>query len=278
MALTIAKTNQELAAWQPSGRVALVPTMGALHAGHMALVAEAKRRADQVMVYIFVNPAQFGPTEDFSHYPRTWEADVEKCRAAGADAIYAPTVEDVYPPGFSTSISVKGPSEGLESDFRPGHFDGVATVLTTMFIRIAPHIAVFGEKDYQQLMVVKKLVKDLAMPIEIIGVPTLREGDGLAMSSRNAYLSTHERVIAAQLYATLNETAAALRQQIPPAQALAAAQQKILAAGFAKVDYIALADAETLRPLAQLNRPARLLVAAWLGTTRLIDNLPVEPL
>ncbi len=279
MPLAIYKTHQELKAALPAlktrGRVALIPTMGALHAGHMALVAEARRHAQSVIVYIFVNPAQFSPHEDLARYPRTLEADIEKCQEAGVDAIYAPSVEDVYPPGFDAVVSAGSIATDLEGASRPGHFDGVATVLTKMFLRILPDVAIFGEKDFQQLAVIKKFVSDLDIPVEIIGLPTVREADGLALSSRNAYLSAEERAIAPNLHRILKETAQRLHATDNEA-ILIEATQKLLDAGFLKVDYLAVRDAEHFSTLTLPHQPARLLAAAWLGNTRLIDNLPIN--
>ncbi len=249
--------------WRAEGkRIALVPTMGALHAGHLSLVKLARAHADVVVAYIFVNPKQFGANEDFGTYPRTLENDLKLLNEVGADLCYAPKVEDVYPAGFAAEVKVQGVGDTLEGQFRPGFFTGVATVLAKMFLRIGPDVAVFGEKDYQQLLVVKKMVADLEFPIRILGGPTLREADGLAMSSRNAYLSAEERKIAPALYAALKRGEV---EKIP---------QELLDSGFTKVDYVALRDAETLGPPTE-GRPARLLAAAWIGKTRLIDNIAV---
>lgn len=268
MTLAICKTKEELARFRRAGKtLALVPTMGALHAGHAALMREARKYADQVCVYIFVNPKQFGANEDLARYPRTLEADMAVCEQEGVEMVYAPAAEEVYPEGFVTNVSVGGVSGELEGALRPGHFDGVATVLAKMFIRVMPEVAVFGEKDFQQLAVVKRLVADLDLPVRIAGVPTVREADGLALSSRNVYLSAEERKIAPKLYAVMREAARS-------SDTVRAAQQ-LLAAGFAKVDYIELRDAETLGAVRQ-GKPARLLAAAWLGKTRLIDNIAVE--
>jgi pantoate--beta-alanine ligase len=254
---------------------ALVPTMGALHDGHMSLILRAKEEADEVIVYIFVNPKQFGPNEDFGRYPRVLESDLKKADKAGAALVYAPSVEDVYPAGFSTTISVGELGRILEGKFRPGFFDGVATVLAKMFMRILPHAVVFGEKDYQQLCVVRRMVSDLDLPMEVVGVPTIREPDGLAMSSRNAYLSPAERKTAPMIYEVLHNVGDAI---VAGASVKAARDQGVAAltkAGF-KVDYLELRDAETLAEMDKFVSPARLLVAAWLGTTRLIDNIAVE--
>ncbi len=265
-----------VADWRKAGlAVGLVPTMGALHDGHLALVRAALKVADRVVVSIFVNPTQFGPNEDFAAYPRTEDADREKLAAAGASLLFAPTVEEIYPQGFSTAISVSGVSEGLCGASRPGHFSGVATVVTKLLLQVLPDVAAFGEKDYQQLQVIRRLVRDLDIPVSVLGVPTVREADGLAMSSRNAYLSAAERAAAPALHRALADAAAAIKGGAAVATALEGAKAAILAAGFSAIDYLELRAADGLAPLAEFDRPARLLVAARLGRPRLIDNLAV---
>lgn len=255
--------------------IALVPTMGALHVGHLALVREAKKHAQAVVVSIFVNPTQFGPSEDFSKYPRQLQADIDLLGEEGVDLVWAPGIGEMYPEGFSTIIHVAGVSEGMDGEFRPGHFDGVATVVNKLFHQIRPDVAVFGEKDYQQLCVIHRMVRDLNMHIEIVGVPTVREKDGLALSSRNAYLTEAERKIAPTLQRVLKETGEAIAKGADIQDALNEGKQQLLVAGFKKVDYLELREEETLTPVTQFGVPARLLVAAHLGTTRLIDNVRV---
>jgi pantoate--beta-alanine ligase len=265
-----------VAQWRAAGEVvALVPTMGALHAGHLSLVEAAKTKATKVVASIFVNPAQFGPNEDFNRYPRPLADDLALLRAAEVDAAWLPDVATMYPQGFASSMHINGVSEGLCGAFRPGHFDGVATVVTKLFNQVMPDIALFGEKDYQQLCVIAQLVHDFDMPIAVHGVPTLREADGLAMSSRNRYLSADERKIAASIYATLQQAAEAIRGGANVPETLAFSIKQLLAAGFTKVDYFELRAEKTLASLDNFQSPSRLLTAAWLGTTRLIDNISV---
>jgi pantoate--beta-alanine ligase len=256
--------------------VALVPTMGALHDGHVSLVRLAKRRAKRVIVSIFVNPTQFAPTEDFGSYPRTWKSDLEKLTAEAVDVVWHPEVKTMYPDGFATRIAPEGPATaGLEDRFRPHFFGGVATVVGKLFTQCRPDIAIFGEKDYQQLRVVTRMALDLDLGVKVIGSRTVRERDGLALSSRNVYLSAEERRVAPALYRAMTESAARLKQGSDIAAAMAAGEDIIEAAGFA-LDYFELRNAETLQPVTSTrDGPLRILVAARLGTTRLIDNLAV---
>jgi pantoate--beta-alanine ligase len=278
VARTRAELRAALAGWRSEGlRIGLVPTMGALHAGHLALMATAKEANDRVVVTIFVNPKQFNSGSDLGAYPRTEADDLARLAAVGVDLVYLPEAGEIYPPGFATSVQVGGLSEGLCGSFRPGHFEGVATVVTKLFLQTAADRAYFGEKDYQQLLIVHRLVRDLDIPLEVIGLPTVREPDGLAMSSRNARLSRREREVAAALPQALFEAAATIGSGGDGAGALAEARRRILAAGFREVEYCELRAAADLRPLAQLTESGRLLAAAWLGETRLIDNVPVNP-
>ncbi len=255
------------------GRIAFVPTMGALHAGHIALVRQAKKLAEHVVVSIFVNPTQFGPNEDLSTYPRREAEDAAMLEAEGCAILWAPDVATMYPSGHATRIRVGGVTEGLDGAARPGHFDGVATVVYTLFNQVRPDVALFGEKDYQQLAVVRRMAKDLMLPLDVVGVPTQRDADGLALSSRNVYLSEAERVQARALPRILGETAQAIREGRAVGEALNEAERHLAEAGFGPIDYVALCDAETLAPLTMFDRPARLLAAAKMGRTRLIDNL-----
>lgn len=264
-----------VAGWKRNGEVVgVVPTMGALHEGHLSLVRAAKAACDRVIVTIFVNPRQFNSPEDYAKYPRTEEADAALLAPFGVDAVFVPEVEEMYPPGFATTISVTGVTAPLEGAHRPGHFDGVATVVTKLFTMTQADRAFFGEKDWQQLQLVRRLVRDLNLPIAITGCPTVREDDGLALSSRNLRLSEPERDIAAALPLALGEAVAAIEAGAATAAALARAAGRIRAAGFGEVEYLEVRDAETLEP-AEPGRPARLLVAAWAGPVRLIDNMAI---
>jgi pantoate--beta-alanine ligase len=256
--------------------VALIPTMGALHAGHLALVRLARRRADRVVVSIFVNPTQFAPGEDFGSYPRTWKADVMALSQMRVDAIWAPSMATMYPDGFTTKVAPGGPAlAGLEDKFRPHFFGGVCTIVAKLLLQVTPDFAAFGEKDYQQLKVVTAMARDLDIPTKIVGLPTVREPDGLAMSSRNAYLSAAERATAPMLHRVLTECARRLKARSPLVATLAEGKAQIERAGFA-IDYLEARHAETLAPIqTRSDGPLRLLVAARLGRTRLIDNIGV---
>jgi len=264
-----------VSSWRAAGEtVALVPTMGALHEGHVTLIAEAKRVAARAVVSIFVNPTQFGPTEDFSRYPRDVAADLAAMAGAGADAAWTPDVATMYPPGFATRIELAGLTDGLCGPLRPGHFSGVATVVTKLLNQVRPDIALFGEKDFQQLQVIKRVVADLDMAPEIRGVPTIREADGLALSSRNRYLSAEERSRAPTLHAVLAGIAAKARDGGSIAGPVSEGVATLAAAGFT-VQYLSVCDAASLAPVERVTGPARVLAAAYLGRTRLIDNVPV---
>jgi pantoate--beta-alanine ligase len=277
VARTVAALRERVAGWRKQQeRIALVPTMGALHRGHLTLVEAARRHCERVVASLFVNPKQFGPREDFTAYPRDEAADLMKFREAGVDLVFAPTVEEMYPAGFVTAVRVAGIGDELEGAHRPGHFDGVATVVSKLLLQCLPDIACFGEKDYQQLLVVRHMARDLDIPVKIEGIATVREPDGLALSSRNVYLSPEERRNAPLLYRVLNEIATALAAE--PENVAAALQNgvaELRQAGFAP-DYLELRDTADLSPLSRLDRPARLLAAAHLGRTRLIDNIPVD--
>jgi pantoate--beta-alanine ligase len=262
--------------WRSAGaRVGLAPTMGALHEGHLSLVRAAKEKCGRVVASLFVNPRQFAPHEDFERYPRDEAGDAKLLAEAGCDLLFAPERPAMYPEGFATNVIVADVSIPLEGEFRPHFFGGVATVVTKLLLQCLPDAAYFGEKDYQQLQVIKRLARDLDIPVEIVGCPTVREHDGLAMSSRNFYLSAEERRIAARLNLVLHEAIKAVRAGAAIADAETEAARHLMAAGFTCVDYVALRDAETLGPIRDLSRPARILAAAWLGKTRLIDNMAV---
>jgi pantoate--beta-alanine ligase len=281
---SVAALRARIADWRrPSGgeavsTIALVPTMGALHNGHLALIHAARLRAQRVVVSLFVNPSQFGPGEDFTLYPRDEAADARALAAAKADLLYAPPVEEMYGAGFATTVTVAGLSAELEGAVRPQHFTGVATVVAKLLSQAQADLAFFGEKDYQQLLIIRRLAADIDSPTRIMAVPTVRDVDGLALSSRNAYLSPEERKIAPVLYGTLRDTAAAIEKgEGPLAGLLDRARQRLRQAGFAGIDYFELRDAETLAAVERIERPARLLAAVRLGKTRLIDNLAVTP-
>jgi pantoate--beta-alanine ligase len=258
--------------------VGLVPTMGALHEGHFSLVRRSVTTLDRTIVTLFVNPRQFGPNEDFGTYPRTEAADATALERQGAHVLFAPMVEEMYPAGAVTSVAVPGIGDILEGSFRPGFFTGVATVVTKLLIQSLPDVAFFGEKDYQQLCVITRLAADLDIPVQIQGCPIVREADGLALSSRNVYLSTAERTIAPALNRALNDVALKVRsggvETIADAEAQAA--ETLLRAGFRQVDYVTVRDAAGLAPVGDVTKPARILAAAWLGRTRLIDNIPLH--
>ena len=274
---TVAGLRKAVASFRAVGRtIGLVPTMGALHEGHVSLVKGALDRGDVPATSIFVNPTQFGPNEDFAAYPRDEAGDFAKLEAAGCRIVFAPDKDEMYPVPMLTTVKVTGVTEGLCGPFRPGHFDGVATVVTKLLMMAGPDRAYFGEKDFQQLQVIKTMVRDLAMPVEIVGMPTVREPDGLALSSRNRYLSTAERTAALHLHRQMTAVAGAVRDgRDSCSAATAAAARALLEAGFDKVEYLTVVDAESLRPLERVASPARVIVAARLGRTRLIDNIAV---
>jgi pantoate--beta-alanine ligase len=277
---TLPELRARTLAWRRAGDIiALTPTMGALHEGHLDLVRLGRTRAARIITSIFVNPKQFAPHEDFDRYPRALADDAAKLAPAGVDLIWAPAVAEMYRDGFATRVEVDGAAAGLETDFRPHFFGGVATVCTKLFSQVQPDFAIFGEKDYQQLCVIRQIVRDLDLPLEIIGAPTRREPDGLALSSRNAYLTGAERQIAPALNRALAGLARDVRAGLGIEASEAKAREAILAAGFAKVDYVAVRDATTLAAIGPAapapDRPLRALAAAWLGRTRLIDNIAV---
>ncbi len=275
---TVAELRAQVAAWKASGdRVGFVPTMGALHDGHLSLVRLARTLAQRVVASVFVNPTQFGPNEDFDAYPRDEARDAELLAGAGCDLLFAPTVAEMYPEGFATTVTVAGVSEPLDGEARPGHFAGVATVVSKLLNQAQPDVAVFGEKDYQQLQVIRRLVRDMDMPVEIVGAPTARAENGLALSSRNAYLSEAERDVAGQLNVILKAAIAELNAGGRVDAAEARAVEALRAAGFGRIDYVEVRDAADLSRLGPgpVDRPARILAAALLGRTRLIDNMAV---
>lgn len=278
IARTVADLRAAVAAWRREGRtVGLIPTMGALHQGHLSLVGAALRQCDRAVASIFVNPKQFGPSEDFAAYPRDEAVDAAKLAGIGAHLLYAPDVAEMYPEGHATAVAVGGDLTGtLCGPFRPGHFAGVATVVTKLLLQCLPDRAYFGEKDWQQLQVIRHCVRDLDIPVKIEGVATMREADGLAMSSRNAYMSADQRGVAAALPRLMRASADRIAGGAAVPAALAEARTGLTAAGFTAIDYVALADGATLRPLDRRAPGARLFAAAWIGRTRLIDNLPVD--
>lgn len=275
---SVAELRAQVSAWRGEGlKIALVPTMGALHDGHLSLVRRGLELADRCVASVFVNPTQFGPNEDFARYPRQEEKDAAALSSAGCHLLFAPTVSEMYPDGFATTVAVTGVSDGMCGAVRPGHFAGVATVVTKLLLQCLPDIALFGEKDYQQLAVIRRFARDLDIPVRIEGVPTLREDDGLAMSSRNAYMSPEQRAIAPWLIRALTGVADGLRAGAKASDLCPMAASGLLKAGFDSVDYIEVRDAASLAPAETLDRPLRILAAARLGATRLIDNIGVEP-
>jgi len=273
---TVAALRKQVAKWRKAGEtVALIPTMGALHDGHLSLVRQMKKKADRVVVSIFINPTQFAPTEDLATYPRDEDGDTAKLAALGVDVIFAPGGSEMYPPDFSTRVTVSGLTEGLCGRSRPHFFGGVATVVSKLLLQCLPDWAIFGEKDYQQLLVIRRMARDLDIPVKILGGATIREKDGLAMSSRNAYLSDDERARAPQLHKTITAAAKTLAGGAEVADVLEHAHGELADAGFT-VDYLEVRNAENLTPIAgNVGEPARIFVAAFLGKTRLIDNVPV---
>lgn len=281
--MRLLKTSREVAEFaeeqrRAGKRLAFVPTMGFLHEGHVSLMREGKKRGDVLAVSIFVNPTQFGPKEDLSRYPRDLAGDLSRCEAAGVDMVYAPDVDQVYPDGFQTFVDVTEVSQGLCGEKRPGHFRGVATVVTKFFCLLRPHVALFGEKDFQQVAVVKALSRDLHLGVEVVAMPTIREADGLALSSRNSYLSPEERQRALAIVRGLTQAQHLARQGVIDAEKLIGAVRSELAATGLREDYVALTDAETLRPIRSLEsgRTGQMIVAAFAGNTRLIDNMAIR--
>ena len=278
IARTVGGLRQAVATWRARReRVGLVPTMGAIHEGHLALVRAARDQSERIVASLFVNPTQFAPSEDFAAYPRDETADLAAFETACVDLVFIPTVGEMYPPGFATTVAIGGVSEGLDGAFRPGHFAGVATVVAKLLLQCLPDAAYFGEKDYQQLMVVRRLARDLDIPVRIEGVATVRDADGLALSSRNAHLSPAERRVAPRLHRVLCDSAAALLQHPDAVAGILERGLAALQAGGFVVDYLELRDAASFAPMPRLAGPARLLAAVHLGRTRLIDNVPVLP-
>ncbi|WP_340693986.1 pantoate--beta-alanine ligase [Hyphomonas sp.] len=275
---TRAQLGQHIRTWKQAGEtVGFVPTMGALHAGHLSLVEKAREKTSKTVASIFVNPTQFAPGEDFDTYPRDTDADIAKLASVGCDLVYLPSVEEMYPPGNTTNVRVEGMSDLLDGGYRPHFFYGVATVVARLFLHVQPDVAVFGEKDYQQLQIIRRMVRDLGFPVDILGGETTRDADGLAQSSRNLYLTPEERIAAAALQAALHRAAVRLSIGTMPSVALDEARALVMASGFRQLDYVSLVDPDTLidlpdAPLAP-GTVARLLGAAWIGKTRLIDNI-----
>ena len=278
---SVAALRRQVSLWRKESRsVSLVPTMGALHEAHLSLIDKALEDADRVVVSAFVNPMQFAPDEDFARYPRSEEADIAAAEARGAHLFFAPTIEEMYGEGFATRIDVSGVGEGLETEERPDFFTGVATVVAKLLLQCLPDSAIFGEKDFQQLLVVRKLTRDLDIPVRIVSSPTVRDAEGLALSSRNEYLTAEQLAVARRLYRILSETGEKIASGEDIAKALAWGKERLLAEGFDKVSYLALRDGEALRQVDIFppldNKESRLLAAAWLGEIRLIDNVVVE--
>lgn len=266
-----------IASWRREGhRIAFVPTMGALHAGHLTLVEQARQSGAKVVVSVFVNPLQFAPNEDFSRYPRTLPTDADKLRGAAADLLYAPEVSTIYPEGFATTVQVNELGNVLCGSHRPGHFDGVTTVVAKLFNQVQPDTAYFGEKDFQQLTIIRRMARDMDFSLHITGVPTVREADGLALSSRNQYLGDEERRLAPLLFLSLSDAAQAILSGEAPEAVIRRVTESLRREGFHRVDYFSYADSDTLQPLTHRSDNGRLFVAAHLGTTRLIDNLKVS--
>src|SRR5580765_5945176 len=275
----VSELRARVAAWRKAGEtIGLVPTMGALHEGHLALARRALADNRRCIATLFVNPTQFGPSEDLSAYPRNEAADRDKLAALGVDLLFAPGVAEMYAKDANTTVTVARLTDHLCGPFRPGHFAGVATIVTKLLLQSLPDAAYFGEKDYQQLQVIRRLARDLDIPVRIVGVPTVRDADGLALSSRNAYLSPNERAAAMALPRTLSTIAERLaRSRKDVAQQTAWGRDQLSAAGFTKIDYVEVCDAESLQPIAEVREPARVFAAAWMRRTRLIDNAPIQP-
>jgi len=273
---TVAEMRSHVSMWRREGlSVALVPTMGSLHAGHLSLMKVGKERSDRVIATIFVNPLQFAPNEDFETYPRREDSDIQKLVEEDIDLLFAPDVNEMYRPDATTTINVGGLTDCLCALSRPGFFDGVATVVTKLLLQALPDIAIFGEKDYQQLLVIKRLATDLDIPVEIIGAPTIREEDGLALSSRNVYLDTKSRSIAPSMYNILNQYASDISNGNDIKKSIQLAKQNMQKSGFEKIEYLDLRSSQTLQACNDIKKPSRLFAAAWLGSTRLIDNLAI---